>query len=71
MAGGSSEFVNYELYRDAGRTQRWGNTPPTDIVASTGTGSAQPAVTVYGRVPPQTTPSAGSYGDTITVNVTY
>lgn len=78
MAGGSSEFINYELYLDAGRTQRWGNSfnplnpLSTDTVSGTGTGSAQlPAVTVYGRVPPQTTPSAGSYGDTITVNVTY
>ena len=75
MAGGSSEFINYELYLDAGRTQRWGNSlnpPSTDTVTGTGTGSPQlPAVTVYGRVPPQTTPSAGSYGDTITVNVTY
>jgi len=26
---------------------------------------------VYGRVPSQTTPSAGTYNDTITVTVTY
>ena len=28
-------------------------------------------LTVYGRVPGQTTPSAGTYNDTITVTVTY
>ena len=71
MAGGTSEFIGYELYRDSSRTLRWGNSPSTNTVAGSGTGSAQPAVTIYGRVPPQTTPSPGSYSDTITVNVTY
>ena len=73
MAGGSSEFIGYELYRDSGRssTQRWGSSPSTDTVGDTGTGSAQPAVTIYGRVPPQTTPSPGNYTDTITVIVSY
>jgi spore coat protein U-like protein len=28
-------------------------------------------LTVYGRVPSQGTPSAGTYNDTITVTVTY
>lgn len=71
MTGASSEFVVYELYRNPGRSQRWGNTPPTDTVSGTGTGSAQTPMTVYGRVPPQTTPSSGDYRDTITVNINY
>ena len=33
-------------------------------------GAAQP-LTVYGRVPPQTTPSAGVYTDTVVVTITY
>jgi spore coat protein U-like protein len=37
----------------------------------TGTGATQPAVTVYGRVPPQTTPAIGTYTDTVVVTVTY
>ncbi len=71
MTGGSSEYINYEIYRDASRTLRWGNTLSTDTISGIGTGSAQPAVTVYGRVPPQTTPSPGDYTDTITVIVNY
>jgi hypothetical protein len=39
-------------------------------VGGTGTGSSQ-ALTVYGRVASQTTPSAGSYSDSVVVTVTY
>ncbi|HEX7817201.1 spore coat U domain-containing protein [Dyella sp.] len=69
MAGGG-EFINYELYKDASRSTRWGNTYGADTVAATGNGAVQ-NVTVYGRVPAQTTPGAGTYSDTITVSVYY
>jgi spore coat protein U-like protein len=65
-----TEVINYSLYSDSGRTTNWGNTVGTDTVAATGNGSAQ-AYTVYGRIPPQTTPAPGTYTDTITVTVTY
>jgi spore coat protein U domain-containing protein, fimbrial subunit CupE1/2/3/6 len=67
---GPGGFVTYELYRNATRTQRWGATLNNDTVAGSGNGGNQ-ALTVYGRVPGQTTPSAGTYNDTITVTVTY
>jgi spore coat protein U-like protein len=63
-------LVNYRLYRDAGRTQNWGNSIGTDTLAGTGNGAAQ-AITVYGRVPAQSTPAAGTYTDTVAVTVTY
>ena len=62
--------VSYSLFSNAGRTTNWGNTVGTDTVASTGTGASQ-SFTVYGRVPPQSTPAAQTYNDTITVTVTY
>ena len=62
--------VSYSLYSNAGRTTNWGNTVGTDTVASAGTGASQ-SFTVYGRVPPQSTPAAQVYNDTITVTVTY
>jgi spore coat protein U-like protein len=68
VLGGNS--VAYQLYRDSGRTQVWGNTVGTDTVAGTGNGSAQ-NLTVYGNVPAQTTPPAGTYQDTVVVSVTY
>lgn len=69
MAQGASR-VGYQLYRDAARTQVWGDTVGTDTVTGTGDGSTQ-SLTVYGRVPPQTTPPAGTYSDTVVVTVTY
>jgi spore coat protein U-like protein len=69
MKAGSA-LINYSLFSDSGRTVNWGNTVGTDTVAATGNGSAQ-AFTVYGRIPPQTSPAAGTYTDTITVTVTY
>jgi spore coat protein U-like protein len=66
----ASTPVNYSLFSDSGRTINWGNTIGTDTVAATGNGSAQ-IYTVYGRIPPQTSPAPGIYTDTITVTVTY
>jgi spore coat protein U-like protein len=67
--GVSGTHVNYQLFSDAGRTTNWGN-GFADQVSGTGTGSAI-VQTVYGRVPFQPTPSAGTYLDTITVTVSY
>lgn len=65
-----SEFVGYQLYQTSGTSTPWGDTIGTNTKAGTGTGSAQ-TLTVYGQVPVQTTPGAGSYVDTIQVTVTY
>lgn len=72
MRSAAGNYVRYELYRDAGRTQRWGNTLGTDTTNGTGMGEAT-AVTqsVYGRVPAQTSRPSGSYTDTVTVTLTY
>jgi len=66
----SGSTINYSLYTDAGHTTVWGNTISTDTVAATGNGAPQ-SYTVFGRVPPQTTPAIGTYTDTVTVTVTY
>ncbi|MGZ9719422.1 Csu type fimbrial protein [Rhizobium miluonense] len=66
-----TETVTYGLYKDSNRSQPWGDAnTPGSTVAGTGTGTAQ-LLTVYGRVPPQTTPSPGSYTDTVVVTLTY
>ncbi len=69
MTNGASA-INYSLYSDSGRTTVWGNTIGTDTVAATGNGAAQ-SYTIYGRIPPQTTPVPATYTDTIAVTVTY
>jgi spore coat protein U-like protein len=70
LTAGGAQTINYTLYRDAARTQVWGNTVGTDTLSGTGTGAAQ-TFAVYGRVPSQTTPAPGAYTDTVTVTVTY
>jgi len=70
MRSGGGAQVTYSLYTNSDRSTVWGNTVSTDTQSSTGTGSDQ-AFTVYGRVPPQTTPAPATYTDTITVTVTY
>jgi spore coat protein U-like protein len=62
--------VGYQLYSNSARTTVWGVTVGTDTVPGTGNGTAQ-TLTVYGRVPPQTTPPAAVYNDTVNVTVTY
>nr|WP_244423682.1 spore coat protein U domain-containing protein [Nitratireductor pacificus] len=66
-----AETVTYGLYQDAARSLPWGSgSVPGEAVAGTGTGTSQD-ITVYGRVPPQATPSPGTYADTVVVTVTY
>ena len=68
--GATANYVRYELYRNAGRSDRWGVAAGTDTASGTGTGSAQ-SLTVYGRVPSGQTVAPGGYADTVTVTVTY
>jgi len=69
MTSGSAT-VDYEMFSDSARTTNWGNTVGTDTVAGTGNGAAQ-TLTVYGRVPAQTTPAPATYTDTVTITVTF
>jgi spore coat protein U-like protein len=62
--------VNYTLTQDAGRATNWGNQPGTDTMTLAGDGASH-SYTIYGRIPPQTTPAPGNYADTVTVTVTY
>ena len=65
-----AKFLDHEFYSDASRTQPWGSTSGTNTVGGTGTGSNQ-ALSVYGRVASQSTPSPGTYTDSVVVTVTY
>jgi spore coat protein U-like protein len=69
MTNGTASVL-YGLYRDAARSQVFGNIIGTNTAAGTGIGLSQ-TLTVYGRVAPQTTPAPGIYSDTITATLTY
>lgn len=70
LAGSGGTTVDFQLYSDSAHTQVWGNTIGTNTVTGTGTGAAQ-TLTVYGRVPSQTTPAAGTYTSTVTATITF
>lgn len=61
------DFLNYELFRDAARTQYWGDNGQTRVTA-TGSGLAQ-SHTVFGRLPGAQVVRVGAYIDTVTVTV--
>ncbi|QDQ81101.1 spore coat protein U domain-containing protein [Paraburkholderia megapolitana] len=68
---GGGGAVNYQLYTDAAHTTTWGDgTAGTTMVTATGSGNQQ-VISVYGVVPPQTTPAPGSYSDTITATISF
>ncbi|WP_425048534.1 Csu type fimbrial protein [Pseudomonas sediminis] len=67
----SGAYVAYNLYQDSGRSQAWGDGGATGTVLSgTGTGNNEEVI-VYGRVPAQTTPSPGTYTDTVQVTIAW
>jgi spore coat protein U-like protein len=68
-------LLSYQLFKDTGRLQNWGQTLAADRVAGTGAGlgTAQ-TLTVYGRIPDSGTnllAAAGSFADTVLVTITY
>lgn len=69
--------LQYQLYRDAGRTSVWGDGTAGSAVVSGGfllsvLVPVSATHTVYGRIPAlQTSVPVGSYTDTITVTVSY
>ena len=65
--GGNTGTVRFNLFQTAGATL-WGDTQGTNTLGGTGNGSAQ-ALTVYGQVPAQATPSPDVYKSTITATV--
>lgn len=69
--GAGAATVDYQLYTTAARTTVWGDgTAGTGTATGTGTGQPQ-AVTVFGRVPAQSTPPPGTYRDTIIVTIAF
>lgn len=66
-----TNFVPYGLYRDAARSEFWGDVVGTDVLSGTGT-AASVNVPVYGRVlAASTNVPAGTYSDVVTATITY
>ena len=69
MTSGSNQ-LQYQLFRDSGRTQVWGETVGTDTEGGEGTGVSQ-TYTVYGRLPTQNPAATGNYTSTVTATIAY
>jgi spore coat protein U-like protein len=68
MSSGAG-YIDYELYTNAARTQRWGVTQNTDTVSVTPS-VAGTSITVYGKIPvPLSQPTGGTYTDVVTATV--
>jgi spore coat protein U-like protein len=65
-----AEFLNYELYSNAGRTTVWGNLVGTGLVVSQN-GRTPVTVTVYGSVAAGQDVLAGGYADTVVMTVNF
>lgn len=65
-----TNFVNYDLYVDSGRTTPWVGTTTQTGAPTVSTGLPD-LYTVYGRVPPQTGLAFDVFSDVVVVTVTY
>jgi spore coat protein U-like protein len=64
-----STTLGYNLYQDSSFANVWGNSAGTTLSAS-GSGLIQ-SYSVFGRIPPQQTATAGAYLDTVTATLTF
>jgi spore coat protein U-like protein len=67
------EVLSYNLYRNAARTQIWGNgTGGTSVYTQSNPPNNQNVnVTVYGRIPALQDVSAGNYSDTVSAVINF
>lgn len=75
LTAGGPGILNYNLYRDAARTQVWGDgTPPTFVVSGVRTSRGRPTTynyPIYGRIFANQAPNPGIYNDSLLVTVLY
>jgi spore coat protein U-like protein len=69
---GGSEFIDYNLYTDSGRTQIWGDGSGSTFTLSDTVQKKKPwEATIYGRIPPEQDVSIGTYNETLTVTIVW
>jgi spore coat protein U-like protein len=75
MLSTGATVLNYNLYRDAARTQIWGDgTPPTFVVSGVRPSKGRPTFynyPIYGRIFANQVPDPGLYSDTPIVTVLF
>jgi spore coat protein U-like protein len=75
LSAGGQNLLFYNLFRDAARTQIWGDgTPPTFVVAGSRTTTGRPSVfnyPIYGRIFANQAPDPGLYTDNLVITVLF
>jgi spore coat protein U-like protein len=66
---GAREYLTYEIYRDPGRSQRWGGTAATGV-SRVATAAREMVLTAYGRLDARRA-AASAYTDVVTVAVSF
>lgn len=67
---GWNQYLPYEVYSDAARTQVWGTGPGRTVAGNTGL-SGQSTLTAYGRIDSPIIVFPGAYSDLVTVTVNF
>lgn len=68
----ATDFMNYDLYKDAARTQVWGTGLAGGTTMAYNAASVVATVfTVYGTVPMAQNVSVGAYSDTVVATINY
>jgi spore coat protein U-like protein len=70
MANGSN-YLTYELYKEVGHTNVWGNSGGDLYTPSSAPSKDARTFTVYGQVPAGQDAAAGSYSDTVVATVNF
>jgi spore coat protein U-like protein len=70
LKSGTSDYLNYEMYTDLGRTTVWGTTLATGL-SVTPNGKTPVSMTVYGRILGGQDQPVGTYTDTVVMTVNF
>ena len=71
MAGTATEFLTYELYKDSGHVNVWGDTASTALDIPAAPNRTARNFTVYGQVAGAQDATVGSYTDTVVATVNF
>ena len=71
MVNGGTNFLSYQLYQEALRTNVWGGTDGSSPAALPALGITAVQSTIYGRVPINQTSTTGAYADTVVATVNF
>lgn len=71
MINGTTNFLSYQLYQEALRTNVWGATDASSPAALPALGIIGVTSTIYGRVPINQTSATGAYADTVVATVNF